>query len=63
MSLVLSQKVSDGPIHILANGEHIEIRLISVGGNQCRYAFDASDDVVIDRDVIHQRKIRAKGNE
>ena len=62
MALVLTQTVFDGPIHIIdkTTGEHITIDLVTVNGGQAKYAITASDNIIIDRDVVHHRKLEEK---
>ena len=50
MSLVLTIRVSDGPIHI---GDDVEIQLLGIKGGQARLAFSAPDSVAIHRDVVY----------
>ena len=53
MALVLSIKEFDGPIHI---GDDITINLVSVSSNQAKLAFEAPEDVTIDRHTVWLRK-------
>lgn len=53
--LVLTKKISDGPIHFIdkTTGEHIEVQLLGIKQGQVRLGFSASDNIDILRDVLY----------
>ena len=51
--LVLSRRIGQT---IIIDGD-IRITVLGVNGNQVRLGCDAPDDVIIDREEIHQRKL------
>ena len=53
--LVLTAKISDGPIHFIDKntGEHIEVQLLGIKQGQIRLGFSASDNIDILRDVLY----------
>lgn len=53
--LVLTAKISDGPIHFIdkTTGEHIEVQLLGIKQGQVRLGFSASDNIDILRDVLY----------
>lgn len=54
--LILSQSVKDGPFHITIepSGEHIEIDILSIQGQQARVGLTMPDNVTVLRDKLYQ---------
>ena len=58
--LILSQSVRDGAFHIIIepSGEHIEIDILSIQGQQARVGFTMPDNVTVLRDKIYENQDR-----
>lgn len=53
--LVLTRKVGEEVVI----GGNIRVRIVQIGGGKVRIGIDAPDDVSVDRQEVHDRKVNA----
>lgn len=54
--LILTQGREDTVVIVLRDGSEVRVTVLGVTGSKVRVGYDAPRDIVIDREVIHERK-------